>query len=155
MYLPNSRAILWANISEGLYRPLSIEMMVWRETPIFFASCSWVSPLASFFSSLDPVIQYPSLPFVPPYVKFILHHPKINVKLTFTKNQKERPKGHSYIIVFMKSLFIKPLIPIRFSSAHYFASSFWSIPFPSFFYPHVVPGNLVYDNYFTVHPAEL
>ena len=41
MCTPNVCAILCASNIEGLYFPLSSEMIVWRETPSNAASCCW------------------------------------------------------------------------------------------------------------------
>ena len=44
MLVPKYRAILNASSIDGLYRPFSSEIMVWRDTSSASASSSWLSP---------------------------------------------------------------------------------------------------------------
>ena len=50
--LSNVSAILWASRMDGLYFPLSSEMMVWRDTPSRSASACWVIPRVRRSSSI-------------------------------------------------------------------------------------------------------
>ena len=87
MLCPKYRDILKASRIEGLYRPFSRELMVWRETSSRAASSSWVIPSAfhssssRFFTGIPPLESLLSI--------YVIPQCPMDVKYTFQKEKKQ------------------------------------------------------------------